>query len=129
MQQRALAMVVMAALLGAVIAWWRWPSQVKALDCPGAQVTVDAQGVAHCGPGTPLPAGQALTVGQPLNLNAVTAEELSLLSGVGPQLAQALVEERRRLGGFRTWDQVDAVEGVGPARLTTLQQACVLGPR
>jgi len=127
-QQRALAVVLLAALALAVAAWWRWPAAQPALDCPNGQVTLDPQGVAHCGPGAPLPAGQALTVGQPLDLNAVSEADLALLPGVGPELAKALVDERQRLGGFTSWDQVDAVPGVGPARLGTLQRACALGP-
>lgn len=128
MQQRALAVVLLAALALAIVAWWRWPSQQPALDCPNGQVTLDPDGVAHCGPGAPLPAGQALTVGQPLDLNAASQADLALLPGVGPELAKALVDERQRLGGFASWEQVDAVPGVGPARLSTLQQACALGP-
>lgn len=127
MPQRALALVVLGALGVAVVAWWRWPPPESPLDCPDGQVTLDAQGVARCGPGAPLPAGQALTVGQPIELNAASAEDLALLPGVGPELAKALVAERARLGGFTSWDQVDQVPGVGPARLTTLQQACRLG--
>ncbi|MEW6431879.1 MAG: helix-hairpin-helix domain-containing protein [Myxococcota bacterium] len=129
MPQRALAVVLLAALALAIAAWWRWPSSAPALDCPEEEVSLDAHGVARCGPGAPLPAGQKLTVGQPLDLNAASAADLALLPGVGPELARALVEERQRLGGFSTWEQVDAVPGVGPARLATLRGACALGPR
>ncbi|MEW5739037.1 MAG: helix-hairpin-helix domain-containing protein [Myxococcota bacterium] len=128
MPQRALAIVLLAGLVIAVAAWWRWPSEAPGLDCPDGQVSLDDAGVARCGPGSPLPAGQALTVGQKLDLNAVSADDLSLLPGVGPELAKTLIEERARLGGFSSWEQVDAVPGVGPARLNTLQQACRLGP-
>jgi competence protein ComEA len=126
--QRALAVVLLAALAVAVLAWWRWPSSGSALDCPDGQVFLDDAGVVRCGPGAPLPAGQALTVGQPIDLNAATVDDLALLPGVGPELARALVDERQRLGHFTSWEQVDAVPGVGPARLETLQRACSLGP-
>jgi len=128
MPQRALAVVVLAGLVVAVGAWWRWPASATPLDCPEGQVSLDDAGVARCGPGAPLPAGQALTVGQLLDLNAVSADELALLPGVGPELARALVGERQRLGGFTSWEQVDAVSGVGPARLETLRRACSLRP-
>lgn len=128
MQQRALAVVLLAALALAIVAWWRWPSSEPALDCPNGQVALGPDGVARCGPGAPLPAGQALTVGQPLDLNSASAADLALLPGVGPELAKALVDERQRLGRFTSWEQVDAVSGVGPARLETLQRACALGP-
>lgn len=125
---RALAIVLLATgALALGVAVWRWPSTAPALDCPNGEVTLDDAGVAHCGPGTPLPAGQSLTIGKKLDLNRVTADELALVPGVGPQLAKALIDERARLGEFSSWEQVDAVSGVGASRLEALQRVCVLG--
>lgn len=123
---RAVALVVLAALALGVAAWWRWPSSRPALDCAGAQLVLDEQGVVRCAApgvvGRPLPAGQVLTVGRRLDLNSATADELAVIPGVGAELATALVAERSRLGGrFRGWDEVDAVRGVGPARLESLK--------
>ncbi len=73
------------------------------------------------------PAGPALTLGTKLDLNQVTVEELRLLSGIGPSLASALVKARAERNGFRSWDEVDAVVGVGPAKLGTLQRSTELG--
>ena len=36
------------------------------------------------------------------------------------------IEERRRLGRFSSWDEVDQVRGVGVARLQALQEAAEL---
>ena len=118
---RAVAVVAAAALLLGVIGYLRWPAPAPALDCPPAEVHLGPDGVARCGPGAPLPAGNQLTVGAPLDLNRATAEDLAQLPGVGPQLAKALVEERTRRGAYRSWDEVDAVPGVGPAKLLTLK--------
>ncbi len=85
--------------------------------------------VARCGQeneGAPLPAGARLTLGARLDLNHATAEELSLVPGVGRSLARELVEERARLGRYSSWDQVDRVRGVGVARLKALQEAAEL---
>ena len=119
------ALAVAVGLTGVALAVgvWRWPSSRPALDCPADQVHLDGQGVARCGPGQPLSAAQRLSLGLKLDLNRATADELALVPSVGPQLARALVAERERLGRFATWDQVDAVAGVGPARLSALQQA------
>ena len=38
-------------------------------------------------------------------------------------LGKALVDERTKLGKFSTWDEVDAVPGVGDAKLTALKNA------
>lgn len=102
--------------------WWRWPTSAPALDCPPEQVRLDERGIATCGPGQVLPAGQAHSVGQRSDLNLATASELALLPGISEGLALELVAERQRLGGFTDWEQVDALDGVGPGRLGLLQR-------
>jgi competence protein ComEA len=123
---RAVAIVFGLAALGLAVGKALWPDAKAALDCPSDEVRLDARGVARCAPGAPLPAGQALTVGRPLDLNRVTADELALVPGISVELARRLVAERARLGGFSSWEEVDAVEGVGAVRLTRLQERCQL---
>ena len=120
---RAVAVVVAAALALGLALSLAWPSSRPALDCPPDQVYRGPDGVARCGPGEALPAGNKLTVGALLDLNRASADDLSQLPGVGPQLARTIVEERKRRGGFKSWDELDAVPGVGPARLETLKAA------
>lgn len=120
---RAVAIVASVVVGIGVLAFLRWPSSRPALDCPPSEVTLGPDGVARCGPGAPLPAGQKLTLGAPLDLNHASAADLAQLPGVGDRLAQAIIDERERLKGFRSWDQLDAVPGVGPAKLETLKAA------
>ena len=73
-------------------------------------------------PGTgAAPAGLALVEGELLlDINAATAEQLAELPGVGPSLAEAVVEYRRAVGGFDgTWQLVE-VKGFGSGRLESL---------
>jgi competence protein ComEA len=119
----ALAAVVLLAIALTVLGRWWWPSARPALDCAPELVGLDDAGVARCGAPHPLPAALKLTVGQKLDLNRAPAEELALVPGVGPSLANAIVEERRRRGQFFSWEEVDAVKGVGPARLEALRGA------
>ena len=118
---RAVAVVAGLALLVGVVGYLRWPSPRPALGCPAAEVHLGPGGVAWCGPGEALPAGNKLTLGAPLDLNRATADDLAQLPGVGPALAKALVDERTRRGGYKSWDEVDAVPGVGPVKLQTLK--------
>lgn len=115
--------VLGVALVIGVLVWSRWPSSESALPCEPSLVGLDDAGIARCGAANALPAGQALTIGQKLDLNRCTAEELALVPGVGPSLAKRLVEARP----FTSWSQVDAVTGVGASRLETLQQSVQLG--
>ncbi len=105
--------------VGGLARWW-WPSSAPALDCePGAVRMVD--GVAVCGEGAPPTGAQALALGLKLDLNSATEAELAQLPGVGRTLARKLVEAREAQGRFSSWQEVDAVSGVGAAKLEALQ--------
>jgi competence protein ComEA len=64
---------------------------------------------------------RALRTGEMLELNAAAAGDLQLLPGVGPKLAQRIVDERERRGGFRQLDELAEVKGVGPATLSRIR--------
>lgn len=120
---RAIAVVIAAAGVLGLIAAWRPAPDVPSLACPdGGELRLGADGVATCGEGAPLPAGQALTLGQRFDCNTATEADFALVPGVGPALAAQIVAARD--GGFTSWEQIDAVEGVGPSRLNALQAAC-----
>ena len=62
----------------------------------------------------------------PLDLNRATAADLERIRGVGTVLAAKILARRDSLGKFRTWEEVDAVTGVGEAMLARLTEAAVL---
>lgn len=64
-------------------------------------------------------AGGAGTGGK-VNLNTADAAELDTLPKVGPVLAQRIVDWRKEHGPFKTVDELDAVDGVGPKMLEAL---------
>jgi competence protein ComEA len=68
--------------------------------------------------GTGGPAGEGS--GGKINLNTATAEELAELPKVGPVLAQRIVDWRTQQGPFKSPEELDAVDGVGPKMLETL---------
>jgi competence protein ComEA len=51
---------------------------------------------------------------QPLPLASATAQDLARLPGIGPVLAQRIVDRRERVGGFHSVDDLLAVPGIGP---------------
>ena len=123
----ALAVVLLGALGAGALVQARWPDARPALDCPGDRVGwvgEGARGVARCDQGGLPPASVRVAIGVRLPLNSAAESELARLPGVGAVAAQALVQARP----FRSWDEVDAVRGVGPARLRTLQQTTELDP-
>jgi len=52
-----------------------------------------------------------------ININTASAEELEALSGIGPSLAQAILDYRAEHGDFQTEEDLLAVKGIGEAKL------------
>jgi hypothetical protein len=61
----------------------------------------------------PMPAAARLTLGEKLNLNAASKEELMLVPQMKAGLAAAIVEHRRR-GTWQGLDELQEIPGVGP---------------
>jgi competence protein ComEA len=82
-----------------------------------AAVVSDGEQVAVGTPGSAGSAGSGDT-GSPgglVDLNTAGVAELDALPGIGPVLAQRIVDHRSREGAFRSVDQLDDVPGIGPA--------------
>ena len=79
----------------------------------GEQVTVGLPVAAPAGGaaagGAPGPAGG------PVDLNRAGVADLDALPGIGPVLAQRIVDHRDRQGPFRSVEELDDVPGIGPA--------------
>ena len=71
---------------------------------------------APAGPAPPPPPGQ------PLNLNTATLEQLDTLDGIGPSLAQAILDFREENGGFGSVDELAQVPGIGEKRMASLRE-------
>ncbi|WP_091197011.1 ComEA family DNA-binding protein [Micromonospora narathiwatensis] len=74
-------------------------------------------------PGQP-PADPAAGAGAPaglVNLNTATVAQLDALPGVGPVLAQRILDHRERHGGFRSVSDLRQVEGIGDTRYERLK--------
>jgi competence protein ComEA len=61
-----------------------------------------------------------------VHLNSASAEQLDALDGIGPSLAQRIVDYRRAHGGFRSIDELDEVSGIGPVRWEALRPQLAL---
>jgi competence protein ComEA len=57
----------------------------------------------------------------PVDLNTATLAELDTLPGVGPVLAQRILDWRTSHGQFATVDQLSDVPGIGDARMAQLR--------
>ncbi|MEV6637111.1 ComEA family DNA-binding protein [Actinoplanes sp. NPDC051470] len=59
--------------------------------------------------------------GGPLNLNTATVADLDTLPGVGPVLAQRILEARDAQGGFKAVGDLRKVSGIGSSRFEQLK--------
>ncbi|MFP3948289.1 MAG: ComEA family DNA-binding protein [Gemmatimonadota bacterium] len=64
----------------------------------------------------------------PIDVNRATADELQTLRGVGPVLAQRILELRREKGRFRSVEELLEVRGIGPVTLERLRLRLRAGP-
>jgi competence protein ComEA len=59
--------------------------------------------------------------GAPVNLNTASLDQLQTLPGVGPVLAQRILDYRQAHGGFRSVADLRQVSGIGEARFAQLR--------
>jgi len=92
----------------------------------GQQVIVPRRGATPGAAGSPAATGAPPpgSAGAPkLSLGAATVEQLDGLDGIGPTLAQRIVEYRTEHGGFRSLSELREVEGIGEKRFASLREA------
>lgn len=58
-----------------------------------------------------------------IHLSSATVEQLDEIDGIGPTLAERIVEYRDTTGGFGSLEELAEVEGIGEKRLETLREA------
>jgi competence protein ComEA len=86
----------------------------------GQQVVVPAAGAV---PGAPGPAAATAAAGAKPSLGTATVDQLDEVDGIGPTLAERIVDYRTENGGFSSLDELQDVDGIGEKRLETLREA------
>jgi competence protein ComEA len=94
---------------------------LAAVVVDGEQVAVGSVGAITAG-GAPGGGAGAVGGGGLVDLNAAGVAELDALPGIGPVLAQRIVDHRSRHGAFRSVEELDDVPGIGPATSAELAE-------
>jgi competence protein ComEA len=86
----------------------------------GQQIAVGMPGAAPA-PGGPGAGQGTAAVTAPVDLNSATLDQLETLPGVGPVLAQHIIDWRVAHGRFATIDQLRDVSGIGDVKFAALR--------
>lgn len=86
----------------------------------GQQIVIPARGPRGAASGA---SGAETAAGGPISLASATVEELDTIDGIGPTLAERIVEYRTENGGFGSVEELQEVEGIGEARFEALREA------
>ena len=65
--------------------------------------------------------------GGKVDINVASASQLESLPGIGPAKAAAIVSYRDSVGAFSRCEDLDKVDGIGPATVSALMDSCTVG--
>ncbi len=94
----------------------------------GVQIRVGLPGAAVSGPAgsASRPGGAGTPVAASVDVNTAGSEQLQALPGVGPVLAQHILDWRNQHGQFTSVAQLQDVSGIGPAKYAAIKDLVTL---
>ena len=113
---------MMLVLAGAFLVTLVLLYRQSAAVAPGTDYTISVQRQAaeQVTPEPPEPKG-------PVDVNTAAADELQELNGVGPALAERIIDYREANGPFRSLEDLLEVKGIGEATLEKFREDVVVG--
>ncbi|MFO7862111.1 MAG: helix-hairpin-helix domain-containing protein [Desulfosalsimonas sp.] len=73
-----------------------------------------------------LGAWQTAGAGEKININTAGPEQLTQLKGIGPAIAERIVDYREKNGSFTSAEQLLEVRGIGPKTLETIADQVIV---
>ena len=64
----------------------------------------------------------------PLDLNRATDQDFDALPGIGPRLAERIMEYRQSVGAFHSLDELRAVKGIGKKKFDRIRPLVTVTP-
>lgn len=125
MTRSLLVKLAMLVATIAVVLWIGWPVPKEAPSQAQPEQSIAVQVPATSPVATAPPAKTVSKV----NLNRASADELQVLPGIGPVLAQRMVDWRKAHGRYRTVDDLQEVKGIGKKRLEQLRPLVTVHPQ
>ncbi|HAG49936.1 MAG: hypothetical protein A2X87_05585 [Deltaproteobacteria bacterium GWC2_42_51] len=85
----------------------------------GSKITINKNGSATKGR---MSGEKHLIFSIPLNINEATAQDFEALPGIGPKLAEKVIETRKALGGFKSIKDLKKVKGIGDKKFEKIRE-------
>jgi len=64
-----------------------------------------------------------------VNINSADIETLQSLPGIGPSMAQRIIDYRKSFGPFRTIEDLTKIKGIGPKTFDKLKKAVTINSK
>ena len=71
---------------------------------------------------TLMSAFSSTALAEKINLNMADAETMQYIPGIGQSKAELLIDVRKKLGGFSSMDDIDAVPGIGERTMEDIRK-------
>ena len=68
-----------------------------------------------------------LVAGDKVNINTANKEELSALPGIGPVIAERIIEYRDKNGPFENTEEITKIKGIGEKTFQKLKDFITIG--
>ncbi|HWP95552.1 MAG TPA: helix-hairpin-helix domain-containing protein [Syntrophomonadaceae bacterium] len=101
-------------------------SQQVLIPLPGETPASSASMAASANPAQTAPGAGGTSPGGKININTAAISELDSLDGIGPALAQRVVDYRQAHGAFQKIEDIKNVSGIGDKKFQAIQdRICV----
>lgn len=91
----------------------------RSADAAGSRYTIETERFAA--------ASEMIPERVVININTANAETLTALPGIGPALAQRILDYRTEHGPFSTLEDLKKVSGIGEGKLAELRDCATVG--
>lgn len=92
-------------------------SHADVFDVPQTPISDPSASAGITNPGT----------SEKININTASSAKLEELPGIGPVLAQNIIEYREKIGGFKSIEQIMDVDGIGEKKFDAMKNMIRIG--